>query len=348
MNRWQNYSARQFITGIRTNIPSIVIFLILYSIIIGFRPLSSRLFGDTVNYAGFYGWYNLNNTEIWLYNKEWLFNLISAVCYKYVDISIFFTIIMLGYMFFAFGGIKRLFKNSTYGALLFYIGSFSFFAYATNGIRNGLGCAIVIFAISFIATDKKRNYIAFIILSLIAYCIHKSTALPVLCCITALFIKKTRPFIFFWFFAILLSVVARGPIEAFFSNLGFDDRLSGYVQGAEEYAELGYKSGFRPDFLLYSFMPILLGMIVNSKVSSSDKTYNILLNTYILANSFWVMLMNAAFSNRFAYLSWFMYPLVIAYPCLRMNVWGKDQGKVAGTILLAHSSFTVFMVLLYY
>ena len=348
LSKWQNLNACQIIKGNKSDLVTITLILICYSILIGFRPLSSKLFGDTVNYAAFYGYANFNNIDSWIEERDWLFNLISALCHQYVDVSCYFTILMLGYVFFALAGIKRFFKNNTYGALLFYIGAFSFFTYATNGVRNGLACAIVVLSMSFIAQKSNRNFILFAILSFIAFSIHSSTALPILCMVASLFLKNTRPAIVFWFISIVLCVVARGPIENFFSGLGFDDRLSGYINATEDYAEIGYKTGFRPDFLLYSFMPILLGMIVNSKISSKDKVYNFLLNTYTLSNSFWVMLMNAAFSNRFAYLSWFMYPIVLAYPCLRMNVWGKEQGQIAGTILLAHSAFTVFMILVYY
>ena len=345
--KWQNRDARQMIKENTSTFGLIVILLATYCLLIGNRPISGALFGDTYNYAYAYGMVKLENIKIGFSEKEWLFNFISALCARYVDVSVFFTLVMFGYMFFALGGIKKWFKNDTYGALLFYIGAFSFFSYATNGIRNGLGCAIVIFAMSFVATDQRKNYFAFTILSIAAYFIHKSTALPILCCIVALFIKNPRPLIFFWFLSIILSIVARGPIESFFTELGFDDRLTGYVQGSEIYADMGYKSGFRPDFLLYSFMPIWLGIVVTAKAGISNRTYCVLLSTYIMANSFWVMMMNAAYSNRFAYLSWFLYPIVIAYPCLRMNVWGKKQGYVAGTILLAHTAFTLFMQFIY-
>ena len=344
--KWQSLDANKLLTQNWTSPTIITVVFTLYSILIGFRPPSGILFGDSANYAMLYGWNNLGNIDQWINNGEWLFYLIQSVCYEYFEVSIFFTVIMLGYMFIALKGIKRLFKNNTYGALLFYIGAFSFFSYATNGIRNGLACSIAILAMSYVAFPKK-NYLVFALLCMAAYSIHRSTILPIACMIASLFIKSTRPIITFWVISIFLSIVAKGPIESFFSGLGFDDRLSGYINSAEDYAELGYKSGFRPDFLLYSFMPILLGMFVNSKLSRPDSTYNFLLNTYTLSNSFWDMLMNAAFSNRFAYLSWFMYPIVLAYPCLRMNVWRKKQGATAGIILLIHTLFTVFMVLFY-
>lgn len=96
-------------------------------------------------------------------------------------------------------------------------------------------------------------------------------------------------------------------------------------------------------------MPILLALIViNKKDINIDWKYKLLINTYIFANSFWIMVMNAAYSNRFAYLSWFLYPIVLAYPCLKMNIWNNFQGKKAGNILLFQVGFTAFMDLIIY
>jgi hypothetical protein len=75
------------------------------------------------------------------------------------------------------------------------------------------------------------------------------------------------------------------------------------------------------------------------------RVFNILATTYVLANSFWVMVIKAAFSNRFAYLSWFLYPVVLAYAVIRLHIW-EDQDKKAGLILVLHAGFTIIMHLL--
>ena len=99
--------------------------------------------------------------------------------------------------------------------------------------------------------------------------------------------------------------------------------------------------GFRWDFLLYSAMPVWLAWYVRYK-GIINQTFNLLANTYIIANSFWILVCRVAYSNRFAYLSWFMYALVIAYAVIRLPIW-DDQDRVAGRILLAHSVVTVFL-----
>ena len=77
----------------------------------------------------------------------------------------------------------------------------------------------------------------------------------------------------------------------------------------------------------------------------SMRVFYILSTTYMLANSFWVMVNRAAFSNRFAYLSWFLYPVVIAYAVIRLHIW-EDQDKKAGLILAAHAGFTIGMYMM--
>ena len=58
------------------------------------------------------------------------------------------------------------------------------------------------------------------------------------------------------------------------------------------------------------------------------------------------MVIRSEQSNRFAYLSWFIYPLVIAYPLLRMNLW-DDQDRKLAIILFLYSGFTFFMEFIY-
>ena len=107
------------------------------------------------------------------------------------------------------------------------------------------------------------------------------------------------------------------------------------------------QTGFRWDFLLYSSMPIIMGWyIIFKRRIKVDFNYILLLGVYIYSNAFWVMVIRASFSNRFAYLSWFIYPLVLAYPLLKFPIWKKKQGLRTGLILLAHFGFTFVMWLI--
>lgn len=143
---------------------------------------------------------------------------------------------------------------------------------------------------------------------------------------------------------LVLGVVSccGGWFEQIFVSLQLDDRIQGYF--TKDYSQFSH-AGFRWDFLLYSIVPILLGKYITDR-GCEDRIYSVLLNTYILANAFWVLVIRAEFSDRFAALSWTLYPFVIAYPLLKLQIWEHQQRKAALGLLL-NVGFLVFLQLYY-
>jgi hypothetical protein len=80
----------------------------------------------------------------------------------------------------------------------------------------------------------------------------------------------------------------------------------------------------------------------------SDPFYVRLVNTYLMANGFWVLVINTSFSNRFAYLSWFLMPWVLIYPFLPGKVLRTPRNGSIATVLFAHYMFTYLMVTVVY
>lgn len=320
-----------------------ITFCIAFILIVGLRPVSYH-FGDTINYAHQYYGYQRGTILYDPDSSEWLFNGMMSRASYVMSVQYFFLIIEFFYIVPMFWACMRLVSKNGSIAMLFCLGAFSFFSYGVNGIRNGMACSLILLALSFFVSETKNEKIIAGLLCFCAYNVHHSTALPILCMVIAYFYRNTRMVMYFWLFSILLSLVAGGAIESCFSRLGFDDRLSGYIN-SHQYDDSFSSTGFRWDFLLYSVMPIWLGWYVIFKRNIQNRSYQILLNMYILCNAFWVMLIRASFSNRFAYLSWFMYPLVLAYPLLTLPIW-KDQGKKTGMILVGHTLFTYVMWLI--
>ncbi len=156
---------------------------------------------------------------------------------------------------------------------------------------------------------------------------------------TVFFYRDVKVFVYLWFASIFASLIAGGWFTQFFAGLGFDDRMSQY---ADIGTDIFSHSGFRWDFLLYSSMPVWMAWYVCVKRRISDNWYNAICSTYLLCNAFWVLVIRASYSNRFAYLSWFIYPIVIVYPLVILPVW-HNQDNRAGTILIAYIAFTFFM-----
>ncbi len=152
-----------------------------------------------------------------------------------------------------------------------------------------------------------------------------------------------------WLTAIVISLVFGETITNIISLISYDDRLAEIGKTGEDVIQewgVELENRFRWDFILYSLMPILLGAYTLFVRKVYNNTYLILLGTYMYANAFWILVIRDLFSNRFAYLSWFLYPIVLAYPLFNLPVFEKNHSKKASWILLAHFGFTVVMWML--
>lgn len=320
----------------------IIIYSLLFVFVVGFRPVSPA-FGDTVNYAIGYQDYSKMVEKV-ISSRDSLFYSFMWLCSQFMSVNGFFFIVEIGYVIpILIACLKFLKKNADIG-LLFCLSAFSFFPYSVNGIRNGMSLSLVLLALSLIRGKVVEKVIC-VIISVLAISFHASAALPVLCFVVSTFIKKPKYFFYFWALSIFVSLVAGDVVSYMFSGIGFDDRLSDYIH-PDIGDGINTVVGFRWDFLIYSAAPIFLGWYVIFKKRVIDSTYLLILGTYILANAFWIMVIRAEFSNRFAYLSWFLYPIVVSYPLLKLKIWPKTQGRKAAVIMAAHYAFTFIMVFL--
>lgn len=324
-----------------------ILLSIILILFIGTRPIDA-VFADTVGYAAEYS--RPYNIEIDEKRSEWAWTFFANFCKSLgVSVHFWFTGISFFYIVPLLLACKRWFSNQNiYLAMLFVFSAFSFFAYGVNGLRNGVACSFVIGAMSLYSGNVKNKILA-CLMCFVGFFIHKSIALPIICFLLSYYIiKKFQWALAFWFMSIVLSLSLGNSVASFLEPLlGFDQRFSEYLSASSDgdlMQNFSY-TGFRWDFLLYSCMPILLGYNILQKRKISDKIYVILLNTYILANAFWVIVINASFSNRFAYLSWFLYPIVLAYPLLRLAIW-KDQGHKVVYVLMFQCVFVFFMWLI--
>lgn len=323
--------------------PAILLSVILI-LFIGTRPIHV-VFADTIGYAAEYNSYF--KMEIDEKRSEWIWIFFTNFCKDLgLSVHVWFTCIAFFYIMPMLWACKRwFFSSNVYLAMLFVFSSFSFFAYGVNGLRNGVACSFVIFAMS-LYSERMKDKIMAGLLCLAGFFVHKSIALPIVCFLVSYYVvKKFRWALTFWFLSIIFSLIGGASIASLLEPLlGFDQRFSEYLSASADLEAMqGFAyTGFRWDFLLYSCIPILLGYYVLQKRKIQNRMYQLLMNTYVLANAFWIIVINASFSNRFAYLSWFLYPIVLAYPLLKLPIW-KDQGKKVGMILIAHTLSTYLM-----
>lgn len=308
---------------------------------LGFRPISGTYFGDTANYALEYMGFQSDESEI-NWSGEWAWSVLMVGCRSAgLPVQVFFTIIEAGYFLFAFAAVRKFLPTNPLIGLLFLLSSLMFYNFGINGIRNGLACSIIFLAIAYFLENK---YLPAAILAILAIGVHKSMLLPIFAVILGRYvIKDYRYAVYCWIACIFISLIAGNFFINFFSSLGYDERLANY--STNEYDDSFSSTGFRWDFLIYSVPPIVFAwkLLVDMKIK--DDWYRILSIAYCLANAFWVLIIRIAFTNRFAYLSWFLYPILIAYPIMNLPIW-KDQDKKIGLTLAIYSGFTLFMQLI--
>ena len=341
MLRSDGHSASQELTILLTIV--IIYFL-------GLRPIYMD-FVDMKMYAETYRLFAPKMSYEWpSLSKEWLW-VDVFVFFNHNDYTVysFFLFVEFVYVMGMLLCAVLVTRNNLLMTMMFMITSFSFLPFAENGIRNGMACGLLMVGICLLTKKEKIMRFLSLFLMFLAMGIHRSSMLPIVASLSSLYlIKDTKTALRFWLASIGISLVAGPLMEQFFTALGFDDRMERYTSTDQATMESTFsRTGFRWDFVLYSAFPVIMIWYVTLYRKFRDKTYNVIAITYLLCNAFWMMVIRAAFSNRFAYLSWFIYPLVIAYPLLRMNLW-KDQDRRTSIILFFYSGFAFFMFFVYY
>ncbi len=311
----------------------ILLFLLIFHI--GQRPINHR-FGDTINYYRVFVEY-ANGAEINT-NDDYGWHVFMRFMARNTSIHIFFSICAFVYIYPMYKISKEFFGNYWYYAFIMFIVSFSFWTYGVNGMRNGAACSLFLWGVS-----QHKNKVAMSVLFLIASFFHKTTLLPIFAFLLTYVYNDPKVYFKLWLLCIPLSLAAGSLWVQLFANIGFgdDDRLAGYLT-SQSSAGTFSKTGFRWDFLFHSAFAIFSGWYFVIKRNYKDNMYFKLLNTYFLCNGFWILVINANYSNRFAYLSWFMMAIVIIYPFLKQQFF-KDQHFMIGKVMLVYFSFTYFM-----
>ncbi len=312
-------------------------FLIVFTLYIGLRPVST-FFGDMGSYNS--AFVKIQKGIPIVIKSDYAFNYFLLACTKIMSSQSFFLLVDILYILPCYWFSRLYFKRYWFFAIFMFAGSFSFWSYGTNGIRNGLATAFFITGLCFYERKKIFMYVFF----LLSFFIHSSLIIPIAAFITSGIYKNPRLYLYIWLASIPLSLVGGSFWESFFGSIGFEDRTSGYLTGGEEFKEQFSQTGFRWDFVLYSASGIFAGYYYIFKRKINDNFYTHLFGIYAIANAFWILVIRANFSNRFAYLSWFLMAAVIAYPMFRYRIW-NDHNKVFGWIVFLYYLFTYIMFL---
>lgn len=323
---------------IASPVPTFIVAVAL-TLFIGLRP-KARCFVDSNNYIAYYNVLEGNNFEFNIHAENPVFdNLFSWAASIGLGWSTFFLLIAFVYFMGIFVACAKIFPYDTLVSYIIYLGAFSTFSYATNGIKAGAAASLFLMAIAY--REKWQIVVLFLLLSL---GFHHSMTLPIGAFVLAYFYRNTKVYFIAWCLCMLIAMLH----ISFFTNLlvGMtDERGAEYLLTSD--SEWGGKSGFRIDFVLYSAMPVLVGYWTVFKEKAVSVAYNFILSIYLITNGVWMLCMYANYTNRIAYLSWFLYPIVLIYPFLNMYL-GENQYRNFAVIACLHLLFTLFMSFIYY
>lgn len=348
-------SDNQALTKSNNAVPGLEYLVTLFAIIfIAYRNPYSLHFGDTRAYTWFFDRYAFYHG--FEYHWDWdannlLFdNLFAYMAYNYESVSSFYLVIAVIY----FGGIwyacKRMFPKDSFAALMVFLGAFTTFAGATNGIKNGAAASLFLIALALNdSRDKMSNFFCYVFIVL---CIgfHHAMRVPVAAFVICKFINKSQIYTVFWIACLIMAAFHITFFQDLFVDIGEDigdDKIVGYLGNESTQTSSSGISGFRYDFVLYSVVPIIVGWIAVYAKKIDSERFKFLLNVYTLTNAVWLLCMYGWFTNRIAALSWMMYPIVLIYPFLKEN-WGENKYNIFKLVAYGHLAFTLFMNFVYY
>lgn len=325
---------------IKTRGNQTILLAIFFIIFIGMRP-ESGIFVDMMNYKLYYSvlYYGEPFRFDWVADNFLFDNYFHYLASKHMPISYFFITMSIIYFGCSYIGIKRLFPNHSMAAYLVFLAAFSTFSYATNGIKAGAAASIFIMALGYM--DKK---IICLTLAFVSLGFHHSMQLPIAALIFTFLLKNPKWFFFGWGVCLLMAILHITYFQNLFGGMT-DEQGASYLIVQEDNTAGGIR--FRPDFILYSAIPIWIGYQYEMKKKLTSKIYSTLLHFYLVTNAVWMLCMYASFNNRVAYLSWFIYPIVIIYPYLYIDNSEKKYVKFSKAVKY-HLYFTLFMFFIYY
>lgn len=299
--------------------------------IIGLRPIH-YVFDDMVLYNRMFVDYQIGYSDIRLADPllgiiMYLTGAFSAEVFFFICANIYIWPLYIAY--------RTWFGPYWPYALLVVACSLSFFSFGVNGIRNGMAASLFICALS------RTRKVEIGTLMALSVGFHMSMLLPIGAYIAARNYSNTRVYLFVWLLSIPVSLLFGLEIQEYVGSLGFEDRLSYFVERPDE--EAFSSVGFRWDFLIYSAFAIGCGFYYTQIKKYRDTKYIDIFNVYIMCNAFWIIVIQSNFSNRIAYLSWMILDLVLVFPLLRVYIIRRQLAALS-VIALLNALLAIYVV----
>lgn len=311
-----------------------IVLAVVMTLLLGLYPIGWGSGSDRANYAAYYFQINTSDiNSIGDYGREAGFTLLNLLLGRIFNVNQYFIVIAIIYISNYYIASYNLARRRVFWLFIAVVLSMGFITYYTNTMRAGLALSFVMLGLS-----MYPSKVMMLIFMAMAGSIHNSSLLPSAMILISCTNIKLKYIYILWFLAIPVSFLAGDFFNTLFSGLSEDPRTSYLTQSNTQ-----YHIGFRLDFILYSLVPMAVGAFYIFKRKFQELFYTILYKSYLLSNLLWILIIRANFSDRFAYLSWFMIPFILVYPLLKKEAPVPSPGKWLAVILLGETTFGLIL-----
>lgn len=316
-----------------SNVQFLGIILTLFTwFYIGTRPI--HCYADTRLYTEMFLLVQSGEwSEMAVADSEWFWEKVQQFCIDNTTVENWLLVVAAFYV----GGIAfacwRWMPRHYTLSILFAFTAFSFWSYSNNGIRQGMASSLVIAGLACVTPAVRHNWVKLLpclVLAILGCGTHNSMYLLLAAGLAAFFIPNRKLPYYVWVVCLVLSPFLSSFFQAYIGDIISDQRVSYYNNSSYE---LFSRTGWRWDFILYSSVPVILGWYVEFKKKVADWNYTFMLSCYLYTNAAWMLINEVPYSNRYAYISWCLYPFLLAYPLSQLPI-AKNQGVVAGIFLV--------------
>lgn len=314
-----------------TIVPALILLLIMIWRI-GCMPIPN-MYSDRDLYAEDFMRIQFYGFEFSTDGRDQILGLITLFLSKFCIVDTYFIFLACIYMGLYFVTCRRMVGAPVFWLLVGCSLSLGFTNYGTNTLRAGLAISFMLIGLSY----YKRLWLMLVFIGL-GVMTHFSMVIPASMIIISRFFDKTKLYFRLWLLSIPVSFVAGGFFQVLFTSFSGDTRTA-YLTTLNDY----YNIGFRIDFIIYSLIPLLVGYYYIYKRNYKSQFYSNLYNAYILTNIFWILVIKANFSDRFAYLSWFMIPFILLYPILKEPTVVKKPARWLSLVILGETLFKILI-----
>jgi len=268
-------------------------------------------------------------------SKDPFYDFLSYILSRFFEFSTLLFLCAFIYVFGALYGLRKIFKENYFLPFLVFIISPYFINSGINVMRSGVASSLFLAGLGlYYERGMKWKTASFFILSVL---FHISLLVPLFCFILTRFIKNTKVIFIAWLISIVLGILKINVIITLVQNLGlFEARIGSYANNDGDRV-------FWLNFVIFGFIPVVLGVYNILILKYKDGFYTWLVNAYMLIHIPYIILINSQFGSRLGYLAEFMLPIILLFPLLNNPLIKINYARINLSIII----FIVFMLKAY-